>query len=186
MGREEVHSVIGRVRAGFLNPEGYGRPVGTNLDAVIIATQPIHHGAPALSELAATIGYLDPLDSRTVANLKPVIETLERVPPQMILMPSEWAWIEASILSGILARTQGIPKADRRRLLNDALLFLMAAETDATLISRNLRDFDLLLQMKPGVRMLNPRRQFGSRAGSRRGKPNRGALRSYIDVLTTL
>jgi hypothetical protein len=46
----------------------------------LIATRPVHHGAPALSELAAVIGYLDPLDSRTAANLEPIIETLERVP----------------------------------------------------------------------------------------------------------
>jgi predicted nucleic acid-binding protein len=120
----------------------------------LIATRPVHHGAPALSELAAAIGYLDPSDSRTAANLKPIIETLDRVPPQMILVPSDEAWIEASILAGILARTQGIAKADRRRLLNDALLFLTAAETGATLISRNSKDFDLLLQMKPGVGVL--------------------------------
>jgi hypothetical protein len=55
----------------------------------LIATRPVHHGAPALSELAAAIGYLDPLDSRTAANLKPIIETLEKVPPQMILVPSD-------------------------------------------------------------------------------------------------
>jgi hypothetical protein len=91
------------------------------------------------------------LDSRTAANLKPIIETLERVPPQMILAPSDEVWIEAAILAGILARTQGVAKANRRRLLNDALLFLTAAETGAILISRNLKDFDLLLQMKPGL-----------------------------------
>jgi predicted nucleic acid-binding protein len=117
----------------------------------LIATRPVHHGAPALSELAAAIGYLDLLDSRTAANLKPIIETLERVPPQMILVPNDEVWIEAAMLAGILARTQGVAKADRRRLLNEALLFLTAAETGAILISRNLKDLDLLLQMKPGV-----------------------------------
>jgi hypothetical protein len=72
----------------------------------------------------------------------------------MILVPSDEVWIEASILAGVLARTQGVAKADRRRLLNDALLFLTAAETGAILISRNLKDLDLLLQMKPGVGVL--------------------------------
>jgi hypothetical protein len=38
--------------------------------------------------------------------------------------------------------------------LNDALLFLTAAATGAILISRNLKDLDLLLQMKPGVGVL--------------------------------
>ena len=54
----------------------------------LIATRLVYHGAPALAELAATIGYLDPLDSRTAANLKPIIETLARVPPQRILVPT--------------------------------------------------------------------------------------------------
>jgi predicted nucleic acid-binding protein len=120
----------------------------------LIATRPLHHGAPALSELAAAIGYLDPLDSRTAANLLPIVETLERIPPQMILVPSDQAWIEASIFSGILARPQGIAKADRRRLLNDALLFLTAAEANAILVSRNSKDLDLLLQLTPGVGVL--------------------------------
>ena len=97
----------------------------------LIATRPVHHGAPALSQLAATIGYLNPSDSRTAASLRPIIETLERVPPQMVRVPSDEAWIEASILAGILARTQAVAKADRRRLLNDALLFLTASESGA-------------------------------------------------------
>ena len=120
----------------------------------LIATRLVHHGALALAELAAAIGYLDPLDSRTAANLEPIIETLARVPPQRILVPSDDVWIEGAILAGILARTQGVPKADRRRLLNDVLLFLTAAETSAVLISRNSKDLDLLLQMKPGVGVL--------------------------------
>jgi hypothetical protein len=120
----------------------------------LIVTRPVHHGAPALAELAATIGHLDPADPRTAASLRPITETLERVPPQMILVPSDQAWIEASILAGILARTQGISKGDRRRFLNDALLFLTAAENGATLVSRNANDLDLLLQMKPGVAVL--------------------------------
>jgi predicted nucleic acid-binding protein len=120
----------------------------------LIATRQVHHGAPALAELAAAIGYLDPLDSRTAANLQPIIETLARVPPQRILVPSDDVWIEASILAGILGRTQGVAKADRRRLLNDVLLFLTAADASAILISRNSKDLDLLLQMKPRVGVL--------------------------------
>jgi predicted nucleic acid-binding protein len=120
----------------------------------LIATRPVHHGAPALAELVAAIGHLDPADPRTARNLEPIVEALQRVPPQMILAPSDEAWIEASILAGILSRTQRIPKVDRRRLLIDALLFMTAAETGAILISRNANDFDLLLQMKPGVPVL--------------------------------
>ena len=57
-------------------------------------------------------------------------------------------------MAGILARTQGIAKQERRKFLNDTLLFLLAADTGAVLISRNSRDLDLLLQMKPRVGVL--------------------------------
>jgi hypothetical protein len=120
----------------------------------LIAPRVVLHGAPALAELAATVGILDPLDVRTDDTLKPIVVALERIDPQRIIVPSHDAWLEASVLAGILARTQGIPKAERRKFLNDALLFLMAAESRATLISRNSRDLDLLLQMKPTVMVL--------------------------------
>ena len=57
-------------------------------------------------------------------------------------------------MAGILARTQTIPKQDRRRFLNDALLFLQAVDTGSIMISRNSRDLDLLLQLKPRARVL--------------------------------
>jgi len=57
-------------------------------------------------------------------------------------------------MAGILARTQAIPKEDRRRFLNDTLLFLQAAEADAVMVSRNSRNIDLLLQLKPRAGVL--------------------------------
>ena len=44
------------------------------------------------------------------------------------------------MISGILARTQAIPKQDRRKFLNDTLLFLQAADTGAVTISRNSQE----------------------------------------------
>ena len=80
----------------------------------LVASRTILHGAPALAELAVTIGVLDPADRRT----------------------------------------QAIPKQDRRKFLNDALLFLQAADAGAVMMSRNSRDLDLLLQIKPDVGVL--------------------------------
>lgn len=120
----------------------------------LLASRVILHGAPALAELAVTVGILDPQDSRTGETLKPIVETLESINPARIVAPGHDVWLEASLLAGILARTQGIPKTDRRKFLSDVLLFLMAAENRSILISRNSRDIDLLLQMKPGVMVL--------------------------------
>ena len=57
-------------------------------------------------------------------------------------------------MAGILAHTQAIPKQDRRRFLNDCLLFLQAVDTGSIMISRNSRDLDLSLQLKPRARVL--------------------------------
>ncbi len=120
----------------------------------LIASRTILHGAPALAELAVTIGALDPADRRTQATLVPIIETLTRINASRIIAPSSEVWLEAAIMAGILARTQAIPKQDRRRFLNDILLFLQAADTGSIMISRNSRDLDLLLQLKPRARVL--------------------------------
>jgi hypothetical protein len=74
--------------------------------------------------------------------------------PSRIVVPNYEIWLEAAVMAGILARTQGIPKQDRRKFLNDTLLFLQAADSRAVMVSRNSRDLDLLLQIKPRVRVL--------------------------------
>jgi hypothetical protein len=117
----------------------------------LISSRVILHGAPALAELAVTVGVLDPRDQRTRTTLEPIVDTLEHIPPQRIIAPSDDVWLEGAVLAGILARTQGIPKEQRRKYLNDTLMFLMAADAEAILVSRNARDVDLLLQMKPDV-----------------------------------
>jgi hypothetical protein len=62
--------------------------------------------------------------------------------------------LEAAVRAGILARIQAIPKQERRKFLNDTLLFLQAADTGSVMVSRNSRDLDLLLQLKPQTRVL--------------------------------
>jgi hypothetical protein len=120
----------------------------------LMASRTILHGAPALAEIAVTIGALDPSDRRTQATLTPIVEMLTRINPSRIIAPSYDVWLEAAMIAGILTRTQAIPKQDRRKFLNDALLFLQAADTGSVMVSRNSRDLDLLLQLKPRTRVL--------------------------------
>jgi hypothetical protein len=121
---------------------------------VLIASRPILHGAPALAELSLTIGMLDPSDPRTRTTLAPILDTLARIPLQRVVAPADDVWLEGALIAGILARIQGIPKEARRKFLNDALMFLMAAAVGAVFLTRNSRDVDLLLQMKPDVGVL--------------------------------
>jgi hypothetical protein len=120
----------------------------------LIASRSILHGAPAFAEIAVTIGALDPADRRTKATLIPIIEMLTRINPSRIVAPSYEVCLEAAVMAGILARTQNIPKQDRHKFLNDTLLFLQAAETGSVMVSRNSRDLDLLLQLKPHAGVL--------------------------------
>jgi hypothetical protein len=120
----------------------------------LVAARTILHGAPALAELAVAIGALEPTDRRTRAALAPIVEVLTRINPARIIVSNHEIWLEAAVLAGILARTQAIPKSDRRKFLNDTLLFLQAADAGAVMISRNSRDLDLLLQIKPQAGVL--------------------------------
>jgi len=120
----------------------------------LVASRTILHAAPALAELAITIGALEPTDRRTQATLTSIVETLLRINPSRIIAPNYEVWLEAAVMAGILARTQAIPRQDRRKFLNDTLLFLQASDTGAVMVSRNSRDLDLLLQLKPRVAVL--------------------------------
>lgn len=121
---------------------------------ILISSRPILHGAPALAELSVTVGVLDPSDPRSRIALAPILDTLARISPQRVMAPADDVWLEGALMAGILARIQGIPKEARRKFLNDALMFLMAAAMGAVFVTRNVRDVDLLLQMKPDVGVL--------------------------------
>jgi predicted nucleic acid-binding protein len=122
--------------------------------AARIATAEIIHSAVALGEIAANLGLLNPAHPGAPGASQVMLETLARADPERTMSPSTEAWLEASVLAGILARTQGLPKEDRRKLLNDALIFLSAQQAGAVLLSRNVKDMDLLLQLRSGVQVL--------------------------------
>jgi len=46
--------------------------------------------------------------------------------------------------TGIIARLQGRSKPDRRRILNDALIFATARKYGHAVLTRNTTDFDFL------------------------------------------
>jgi predicted nucleic acid-binding protein len=116
------------------------------------------HSPVTEAELISAVGLLEPHNSRT----RPVIDkiaavvaaTIDQRPTQRTIVPDVIVWREAGILSGILARLQGFDKGQRRRLLNDALLFVTARRHGCTLLTRNLSDFDLMQQLEPAGKVL--------------------------------
>jgi predicted nucleic acid-binding protein len=112
------------------------------------------HSPVTEAELAAACGLLDPDHSQTRKFIAEIAALLDRRPVQRTVMPDQNVWREAGIFSGILARLQGYEKDQRRRTLNDALLYVSARRSGCTVLTRNVSDFDFLQQLDPAGRVL--------------------------------
>lgn len=112
------------------------------------------HSPVTESELAAACGLLDPAHPGTRQIVEELTEIMERRPTYRTITPDSDIWREAGILSGTLARLQGLAKDQRRRILNDALLFASARKYGCAVLTRNVADFDLLQQLDPSGRVL--------------------------------
>jgi len=136
--------------------------------SAFVADRRVLHSSVACSELAISVGILDPAHPATPHNRKVVLDMLDTIDRTDIVPPSAEAWSEAGVIAGILARTQHLAKSKstltpaeaccqeglRRKLINDTLLFLSAREQNAILVSMNIRDMDLLLRFHPGSNVL--------------------------------
>jgi predicted nucleic acid-binding protein len=114
---------------------------------VVLRAASLWHSTVAESELAVLAGLLDPAHVETTHVISQIAESVDRWPAHRILTPDRETWREAGILAGILARLQHYGKSERRKALNDALIFLTGAKNGCTVLTRNLADFDLLLQL---------------------------------------
>ena len=135
----------------------------------LVEARPVLHCAVAVAEIAVSVGIMEPTHAMTVRYRTPLLGLLNGVSVLDIRAPGSAAWAEAGMLAGILARTQfGLaqPKTtlssdaveqqreSRRRLLNDALIFLCAGEHGAVLVSGNVADIDVLLRFRPDIQAL--------------------------------
>jgi hydrogenase/urease accessory protein HupE len=60
----------------------------------------------------------------------------------------------AALLAGILSRLQGYARGARLKALQDCILFLQARKLGFAVLTANLAEFDLLLQLVPTGRVL--------------------------------
>ncbi len=112
------------------------------------------HSTVTEAELAALAGLLDPSHPESPKVINQVFKTIERRPSHRILIPDRAVWREAGILAGTLARLQQYGKSERRRALNDALIFLSATKAGLAVLTRNVSEYDFLLQLFPGGKVL--------------------------------
>ena len=114
----------------------------------------LNHSTVCLAELTYLFGRLDPAHAGTKDVLREVRRTIEDMPAHRISSPSEAAVGEAGMLAGLAARLLGVERAQRSLLLNDASLYLQALERGWTILTRNIRDFDIFDQLLPANRVL--------------------------------
>jgi hypothetical protein len=64
----------------------------------------------------------------------------------------------AGILAGLAFRLGGYKTGQERKLLNDALVFLQALEDGQVVLTVNVGDFDILMQLVPEGQVILYRR----------------------------
>jgi predicted nucleic acid-binding protein len=117
-----------------------------SLEQMVMARQ-VNHSSVAVQELMHAVGRLDPADRRTAA-------AVAAMPDHRIFTPDLEVLGRAALLAGLLTRTQGYGRDARLRALQDAVLYLQARKSGFTVLTRNLADFDLILQLMPAGRVL--------------------------------
>lgn len=111
----------------------------------------IFHSAVCLAELTHAFGRLDPAHSGTRKALVALAGAIGDIPRHRLFAPDTDLWGKAGMLAGKALRFGRIPprQGQERKLLNDSLVYLQAREVGAAILTRNVRDFDLLEQLVP-------------------------------------
>jgi predicted nucleic acid-binding protein len=135
-----------------------------------LETRTVHHSTVALQELLHAVGVLDPADPRTPGAIAQIGRIVRAIPAHRLSAPDAEILGRAALLAGILCRRQGYGRDQRSRALQDCVLFVQAQKQGFTILTRNTADFDLLLQMLPGGRVLFYRQNSRSTPQGRRAR----------------
>ena len=115
------------------------------------SSKQVWHCSVATAEISYACGRLNPAHPGTSIAVKKTKQVLNAIPTRRLLSPDNGIWLEAGVLSGTTDRLLGQPAGST---LNDALIFLTALKHGCTVLTRNIRDFDLLQQIIPEGRVL--------------------------------
>jgi predicted nucleic acid-binding protein len=120
----------------------------------LIAQRQVNHSTVAIQELTHTVGVLNPSDARTASVIEVIGKQIRAMPPHRIFAPDTEVLGRAALLSGILCRLQGYEKDGKLRALQDCVLFLQAQKLGLVVLTANVGDYDILLQLIPAGRAL--------------------------------
>lgn len=120
----------------------------------LIAARVVNHSTIAVQELMHTVGVLDPGDPRTPGVIGEIGRLIEAMPAHRVFAPDPDVLGKAALLSGMVCRLQGYAADRKLRALHDCVLFLQAQKLGFTVLTANIGDFDILLQLIPTGRAL--------------------------------
>jgi len=120
----------------------------------LIAQRQVNHSTVAIQELMHTVGVLNPSDARTASVVDVIGKQIKAMPPHRIFTPDIEVLGRAALLSGILSRLQAYEKDGKLRALQDCVLFLQAQKLGLVVLTANVSDYDIILQLIPTGRVL--------------------------------
>ncbi|MDA9434644.1 type II toxin-antitoxin system VapC family toxin [Bradyrhizobium sp. CCBAU 51627] len=120
----------------------------------LIAQRQVNHSTVAIQELMHTVGVLDPSDARTATVIEVIGKQIRAMSPHRVFAPDTEVLGRGALLSGMLCRLQGYEKDGKLRALQDCVLFLQAQKLGLVVLTPNVGDYDILLQLIPTGRAL--------------------------------
>jgi hypothetical protein len=126
--------------------------------ADLIDLRLVNHSTVAVQELMHAVGVLDRRHPGTKTAIRQIGVTIKAMHPHRLFAPDPEILGRAALLSGMLSRLQGYRSDARFRALQDCVLLLQAQKLGFCLLTANISDFDLLLQLIPDGRALFYRR----------------------------
>jgi predicted nucleic acid-binding protein len=120
----------------------------------VIAQRQVNHSTVAIQELMHTVGVLNPSDPRTAGVVTEIGRQIKAMPPHRVFAPDTEVLGRAALLSGIMCRIQGYGTNGKLRALQDCVLILQAQRLGLVVLTANVRDYDVLLQLIPAARAL--------------------------------
>jgi hypothetical protein len=120
----------------------------------LLTTRLCNHSAIALAELTHLFGHLDPRDKRSAGVWREISGVISDMSPHRLSAPSVRVTGEAGILAGLVIRLTAGSRRSGQTILNDAILYLHGIEQGQTVLTRNIREFDIFDQLVPANRLL--------------------------------
>lgn len=109
----------------------------------------LFHCSVCLGELATGIANANPSLPSWSALRDHYLELFDSIPSARLLNPDAQVWTDAGVVAGVLARTQGFQKHQRKECLNDALIYLTAAKAGLPVLTADNHQFDLIQRLAP-------------------------------------